>query len=107
MAWFYLLIAGIMEVVWAVALKLSNGFTRPLPAALVVVAGLLSLLFLALAVRHIPLGTAYAVWTGIGAVGVALIGILYFNESRHFWRLFFIGLIVVGVMGLRLSGDGK
>ncbi len=107
MAWFYLLIAGMMEVVWAVALKLSDGFTRPLPAAIVVVAGLLSLLFLALAVRHIPLGTAYAVWTGIGAVGVALIGILYFNESRHFWRLFFIGLIVVGVMGLRLSGDGK
>jgi len=107
MAWFYLLIAGMMEVVWAVALKLSDGFTRPLPAAVVVVAGLLSLLFLALAVRHIPLGTAYAVWTGIGAIGVALIGILYFNESRHFWRLFFIGLIVVGVMGLRLSGDGK
>jgi quaternary ammonium compound-resistance protein SugE len=107
MAWFYLLIAGIMEVVWAVALKLSNGFTRPLPAAIVVVAGLLSLLFLALAVRQIPIGTAYAVWTGIGAVGVALIGILYFNESRHFWRLFFIALIVVGVMGLRLSGDGK
>jgi len=107
MAWFYLLIAGMMEVVWAVALKLSDGFTRPLPAAVVVVAGLLSLLFLALAVRHIPLGTAYAVWTGIGAIGVALIGIFYFNESRHFWRLFFIGLIVVGVMGLRLSGDGK
>ncbi len=107
MAWLYLLIAGIMEIVWAVALKLSHGFTRPLPVAIVVVAGLLSLFFLALAARQIPIGTAYALWTGVGAVGVALIGIFYFNESRDFWRLFFIGLIVVGVMGLRLSGDGK
>lgn len=110
MAWVYLLIAGAMEVVWAVALKLSNGFTRPLPVVVVVVAGLLSLLFLALAARHIPIGTAYAVWTGIGAAGVALVGIFWFHESRDFWRLFFIGLILAGVIGLRLvspASDGK
>ncbi|MEN3000243.1 MAG: multidrug efflux SMR transporter [Armatimonadota bacterium] len=110
MAWTYLLIAGAMEIVWAVALKLSNGFTRPLPAVVVIVAGLLSLLFLALAARHIPIGTAYAVWTGIGAAGVALVGIIWLHESRDFWRLFFIGWIVVGVIGLRLASpasDGK
>jgi len=110
MAWVYLVIAGAMEIVWAIALKLSHGFTRPLPVAVVIVAGLLSLLFLALAARHIPIGTAYAVWTGIGAAGVAMVGVLYFNEPRDFWRLFFIALIVAGVIGLRmvsLTGDGK
>lgn len=110
MAWVYLFVAGVMEIVWAVALKLSNGFTRPLPVVVVVVAGLLSLFFLALAARQIPIGTAYAIWTGIGAAGVALIGIFYFHESRDFWRLFFIGLIVAGVIGLRVvspAGDGK
>ncbi|GBC91654.1 Quaternary ammonium compound-resistance protein SugE [bacterium HR15] len=103
MAWVYLLIAGAMEIVWAVALKLSNGFTRPLPVTIVIVAGLLSLFFLALAARHIPIGTAYAVWTGIGAAGVALVGMLWFHESRDFWRLLCIGLIVAGVIGLRLA----
>ncbi|MCS7066072.1 MAG: multidrug efflux SMR transporter [Fimbriimonadales bacterium] len=110
MAWVYLLIAGAMEIVWAVALKLSNGFTRPLPVAVVIGAGMLSLFFLALAARHIPIGTAYAVWTGIGAVGVAFVGVLWLQESRDFWRLFFIGLIVAGVIGLRLASpasDGK
>ncbi len=110
MAWVYLLIAGVMEIVWAIALKLSNGFTRPLPVAVVIVAGLLSLLFLALATRQIPIGTAYAVWTGIGAAGVAIIGIFWFNEPRTAARLLFIALIVLGVIGLRLvspTNDGK
>lgn len=96
-----------MEIVWAIALKYSNGFTRPFPVVMVIGAGLLSFLFLSLAVREVPIGTAYAVWVGIGAVGVALLGIMLFRESADFWRLFFIGLIVAGVVGLRLvSKDG-
>ncbi|GBC99067.1 Quaternary ammonium compound-resistance protein SugE [bacterium HR17] len=102
MEWVYLLLAGMLEIVWAVALKLSNGFTRPMPAAVVIVAGLLSLFFLSLAARHIPIGTAYAVWTGIGAAGVATVGILYFNEPRDWLRLLFIALIIAGVVGLHL-----
>ncbi|CUU04440.1 MAG: multidrug efflux SMR transporter [Fimbriimonadales bacterium] len=102
MAWVYLFIAGIMEVVWAIALKFSEGFTRPLPVVVVIVAGLLSFLFLSLAVRELPIGSAYAIWVGIGAVGVALLGIVWFREPADFWRLFFIGLIVAGVIGLRL-----
>lgn len=102
MAWVYLFIAGLMEVVWAIALKFSEGFTRPLPVAVVIVAGLLSFLFLSLAVRELPIGSAYAIWVGIGAVGVALLGILWFHEPVNFWRLFFIGLIVAGVIGLLL-----
>ncbi|MFQ3609985.1 MAG: multidrug efflux SMR transporter [Fimbriimonadales bacterium] len=101
MAWVYLLIAGLLEIVWAVALKFSNSFTRLAPSLVVIVAGLASLWFLSLAQRQIPIGTAYAVWVGIGAVGVALFGILWFRESTDFWRLFFIGLIVAGVIGLR------
>ncbi len=107
MAWLYLLIAGLLEIVWAVALKLSNGFTRPLPSVMVIVGGLASLFFLSLAVKEVPIGTAYAIWVGIGAVGVAFFGILLFQESVNFWRLFFIGMIVVGLIGLRLvSKDG-
>ncbi len=107
MAWLYLLIAGLLEIVWAVALKFSNGFTRPLPSVMVIVGGLASLFFLSLAVKEVPIGTAYAIWVGIGAVGVAFFGILLFQESTDFWRLFFIGVIVAGLIGLRLvSKDG-
>ncbi len=107
MAWLYLLIAGIFEVVWAVALKFSNGFTCLVPSVVVIVGGLASLFFLSLAVKQLPIGTAYAIWVGIGTVGVALFGILWFRESADFWRLFFIGVIVAGLVGLRLvSNDG-
>ncbi len=101
MAWVYLVIAGMLEIVWAVALKFSDSFTRLVPSIVVIVAGLASLWFLSLAQREIPIGTAYAVWVGIGAVGVAIFGIFWFRESTDFWRLFFIGLIVAGVIGLR------
>lgn len=108
MAWIYLLLAGVMEVVWAIALKYSDGFTRPVPVLVVIVGGVLSFLFLALAVRELPIGNAYAIWVGIGAVGVALLGVVLFREPADFWRLFFIGLIVVGVVGLRLvSKNGQ
>ncbi|MCS7272901.1 MAG: multidrug efflux SMR transporter [Fimbriimonadales bacterium] len=102
MAWVYLVIAGLMEIVWATALKLSEGFTRLLPTVIALATAWASFWFLSLSARSIPIGTAYAVWVGIGAVGVALVGMVWFKESRDFWRLFFIGLIIVGVVGLKL-----
>ena len=102
MAWLYLLIAGLLEVVWATALKFSDGFSRILPTVVALTTAWASFWFLSLAIRKIPIGTAYAVWVGIGAVGVAVVGMLWFRESRDLWRLFFIGLIVVGVVGLKL-----
>ncbi|MDM7461201.1 MAG: multidrug efflux SMR transporter [bacterium] len=102
MAWLFLVIAGLMEIVWATALKFSNGFTRLGPTVVALTTAWASFWFLSLAIRKIPLGTAYAVWVGIGALGVAIVGILWFKESRDFWRLFFIGLIVVGVVGLKV-----
>lgn len=102
MAWLYLLIAGLLEIVWATALKFSGGFSRILPTVIALTTAWGSFWFLSMAMRKIPLGTAYAVWVGIGAVGVAITGMVWFRESRDFWRLFFIGLIVVGVVGLKL-----
>ncbi|MCX7924582.1 MAG: multidrug efflux SMR transporter [Fimbriimonadales bacterium] len=102
MAWLFLLIAGLMEIVWATALKFSNGFTRLVPTVIALTTAWASFWFLSLSIRQIPLGTAYAIWVGIGALGVAIVGIVWFKESRDFWRLFFIGLIVVGVVGLKL-----
>ncbi|OYT68615.1 MAG: hypothetical protein CFK49_00985 [Armatimonadetes bacterium JP3_11] len=102
MAWLFLLIAGLLEIVWATALKFSNGFTRLTPTIVALTTAWASFWFLSLAIRKIPIGTAYAVWVGIGAVGVAIVGIFWFKEPRDFWRLFFIGLIVIGVVGLKL-----
>lgn len=102
MAWLYLLIAGLLEIVWATALKFSNGFTRLTPTVIALATAWASFWFLSAAARHIPIGTAYAVWVGIGAVGVAVVGMVWFKEPRDFWRLFFIGLIVLGVVGLKL-----
>jgi len=101
LAWIWLLIAGVCEITWAVALKYSEGFSRPLPSVVTVVVGLLSLLFLSLAARTIPLGTAYAVWTGIGAVGAVAAGAILFDEPVSLGRGFFILLIVAGIMGLK------
>jgi quaternary ammonium compound-resistance protein SugE len=103
MAWLWLTIAGLLEVIWAVALKHSDGFTRPGPSLLFVVAGVLSFVFLAQALRGIPLGTGYAVWTGIGAVGTATYGILFLGEPAEVLRLVSIVLIVAGILGLRLA----
>ncbi|MCX7992348.1 MAG: multidrug efflux SMR transporter [Fimbriimonadales bacterium] len=102
MAWLFLLIAGLMEIVWATALKFSNGFTRLAPTVIALSTAWASFWFLSLAIRKIPMGTAYAIWVGVGAVGVAIVGMVWFKESRDFWRLFFIGLIVLGVIGLKL-----
>ena len=105
MAWTYLIIAGIMEWGWPVGLKLGiseTGF-RPLPVIFAGISMALSGVFLFLAQRVIPIGTAYAVWTGIGAIGTFLIGILYFGDSATLARFFFVGLILAGIIGLKLS----
>lgn len=102
-AWGVLLAAGGCEIIWAVGLKYAAGFTRPLPSAISVGFMVASVLLLAQAVKVLPLGTAYAVWTGIGAVGTALCGIWLFDEPREAWRLACIALIVAGIVGLKLS----
>jgi quaternary ammonium compound-resistance protein SugE len=103
MAWIWLTLAGLLEVVWAIGLKYTDGVTRLWPSVVTGAAMLGSVYFLALAVRTIPIGTGYAVWTGIGAVGVATLGILLFNESRDVVRLGSIALIVAGIAGLKFS----
>lgn len=99
--WIVLLVAAAFEIAWALGLKYSDGFRRPLPAAATLVAMLLSTYLLALAARGIPIGTAYAVWTGIGVVGAAVGGMLLYGEARDWPRLLFLALIVTGVIGLR------
>ena len=106
MAWVYVLVAGVFEVVWLTGLKYANGFTRLWPSVGTVVAMCVSMVCLSLAVRAIPIGTAYAVWTGIGAAGAAIVGMILFNEPRDVARLCFIVLIVSGVVGLKLSASG-
>jgi quaternary ammonium compound-resistance protein SugE len=102
MAWLMLLIAGVLEIGWAVGLKYADGYTRPGPSVLTVTAMVLSMVLLAMATRTLPIGTAYAVWTGIGAAGTALLGIWLFQESASFARLFCIALIIAGVVGLKV-----
>jgi quaternary ammonium compound-resistance protein SugE len=102
MAWIYLLVAGLLEVAWAIGLKYTDGFTRLWPSAWTLVAMALSMVCLGLALRALPVGTAYAVWVGIGAVGTAALGMILFDESREPLRLLCLGLIVAGVVGLKL-----
>lgn len=103
MAWVYILIASVFEISWAVGLKYSEGFTQLKSTIFTIITMILSYVFLSLGVKHLPIGTAYAVWTGIGAVGTAIYGILYFEEPRDLLRLSFIFLIVIGIIGLRLT----
>ena len=102
MAWLILFIAGLFEIAWAIGLKYSNGFTIFWPSAFTVVCLIISMTLLALSVKTLPVGTAYGVWTGIGAVGTAILGIILFGESREFIRIFFILLIVTGIVGLKI-----
>lgn len=103
MAWVYLAIAGLFEIGWAIGLKYTEGFTRLLPTALTAASMLLSVVLLGLALRELPVGTGYAVWTGIGAVGTAILGIVLFAEPATALRLASIGLIVAGIIGLKLA----
>lgn len=102
MAWVWLTLAGLLEIVWAIGLKYADGFTRLVPSAVTIVAMIASVWFLALAVRTIPIGTGYAVWTGIGAVGVAILGMILFGEPKTLLRIGSILLIVAGIVGLKL-----
>src|SRR5579864_941271 len=102
MAWIYLLVAGLFEVGWAIGLKYTEGFTRPVPVVLTLASMAASLGLLGLALKTLPIGTAYAVWTGIGTAGTAVLGIYLLGESAAALRLACIGLILAGIVGLKL-----
>lgn len=102
MAWFLLITAGLLEIVWAIALKYSDGFTRLWPSVIGLVAALVSFVMLTMALKSLPVGTAYAIWVGIGALGVAVTGMIVFSESTSLVRLGLLGLILVGVAGLKI-----
>jgi quaternary ammonium compound-resistance protein SugE len=106
MAWILLLLAGLLEIGWAIGLKYAQGFTRLWPSLLTLAAMAASMYLLALAARGLPIGTAYAVWVGIGAAGTAVLGMVLFDESRDLARLACLGLIIAGVLGLRFLEQG-
>ena len=103
MAWFYLLLAGLFEVVWAIELKYTQGFTKLFPTIITLVAMLVSFLLLSQSLKTLPIGTAYAVWTGIGAVGTVIYGLFFLGEPATLIRLLCIGLIIVAIIGLKLT----
>jgi quaternary ammonium compound-resistance protein SugE len=103
MAWIYLLIAGLFEIGWAIGLKYTDGWTRLWPSVLTILAMIVSILFLNMAMKSLPVGTAYAAWTGIGAVGTVILGIYLFGEPATAARLACIALIVAGIVGLKLA----
>ena len=102
MGWWLLIVAGLLEVGWAVGLKASHGLTKPGLAILTVLTMLGSFVLLGIAIRTIPLGTGYAVWTGIGALGTVVLGALLFHEPLSFWRLLFLAMILIGIVGLKI-----
>lgn len=102
MQWMYLFIAGLFEISWAIGLKYSNGFSLIIPSVITVICMIASFYFLALALKSLPLGTAYAIWTGIGTMGTVILGILLFKEPVSVMRFLCIGLIVCGITGLKL-----
>ncbi len=102
MAWLLLIGAGLLEIIWAIALKYTGGFTRFWPSVIGITAALVSFIMLTLALKTLPVGTAYAVWVGIGALGVALAGIVVFGDSASPLRLSLLGLILIGVIGLKV-----
>ncbi|XGA08284.1 MAG: multidrug efflux SMR transporter [Wolbachia endosymbiont of Xenopsylla cheopis] len=102
MNWLYLLIAGIIEIIWTLGIRYSDGFTRLWPTVGVMLTTPVSLYLLALAMRSIPLGTCYAVWTGIGSVGTAILGVVLFNEPSNLAHILCISLIIIGIIGLKL-----
>jgi len=103
MDWTYLIVAGLLEIIWAVGLKYTEGFSRLWPSVVTIGVMVASLALLALALKTIPVGTGYAVWTGIGAAGTAIVGIVFFGESRDLLRIVCLVLIVAGVVGLKFA----
>jgi quaternary ammonium compound-resistance protein SugE len=103
MAWIYLFIAGLFEVTWAVGMKYAEGFTKLGPSIFTIVTMTAGIIFLSLAMRTLPLGTAYAVWTGIGTIGTVIYGIIFFNEPKEIIRLVCILLILIGIVGLKIT----
>lgn len=103
MAWVLLFTAGIAEIIFALSLKFNEGFTRLWPSVATCVSGLCSFYLLMLAIKSLPLGTAYAVWTGMGAVGVAVLGVILFKESADIYRVMSISLVIIGIIGLKLT----
>ncbi len=103
MAWFTLVIAGILEVGWAIGLKYSDGFSKPIPSILTVIGMILSFFMLSISLKTLPVGTAYTIWTGIGAIGTAIMGMILFQEPRDTARIICMMLIVAGIIGLKLT----
>ena len=102
MDWFILFIAGLFETAWAVGMKYSNGFTKLYPSIFTIITMSLSVYLLSISLKTLPVGTAYAVWTGVGAIGTAIMGIILFGESKEIMRIFFIFLIIAGIIGLKI-----
>jgi quaternary ammonium compound-resistance protein SugE len=108
MYWIVLFIAGLFEIAWAIGLKYTEGFSKLWPSVFTIFCMIISMGLLAYAVKYLPVGTAYAIWTGIGAVGTAILGMILFDESKELVRIFFIFLIVVGIVGLKIfSGQSS
>ena len=105
MAWVYLFIAGVLEVVWAIGLKYTQGFTKLVPSLITVAGMVLSFYFLSAALKTLPLGTSYAIWTGIGAVGTVICGMLFLGEPRDLLRILFVVLIISGIIGLKVTAS--
>ncbi|MFD1739058.1 quaternary ammonium compound efflux SMR transporter SugE [Bacillus salitolerans] len=103
MAWIYLVIAGIFEVIWAIGLKYTEGFTKLYPTIVTIVGMIISFYFLSIAVKTLPIGTAYAVWTGIGAIGAIVVGMIVFNEPKDLLRILFLLFILTGIVGLKVT----
>ena len=102
MKWLLLLLAGIFEIIWAVAMKYSNGFTIIIPSIITAITYILSAVFLALSLKHLPLGTAYIMWVGFGIIGTAILGVLLFNEKLTIMQIICILIIILGITGLKL-----
>ncbi len=105
MAWIYLVIAGFLEVGWAIGLKYTQGFTKLWPSLVTILMMIASFALLSTAVKTLPIGTAYAVWTGIGAAGTAILGVILFGEPRNLFKFLCIVLIIAGIVGLRIASD--
>lgn len=105
MSWVILVLAGLLEVCWAVGLKFSEGFSRPIPTILTVLAMALSMFLLGISVKHLPIGTAYAIWVGIGTLGASILGIILFKEPLNAFRIASLALIILGIVGMKHSAS--